>query len=56
MIGMTLINLASRTVAAFEVVKSASTFTFHFVESQVRDCAVIMEPAQTKVHSEPAMY
>lgn len=56
MIGITLINLASRTVAAFEVVKSASTFTFHFVVSQVRDCAVIIEPAQTKVHSDPAMY
>ena len=55
MIGMTLINVASLTAFAFVVVKSASILTFHFVVSQVRDCAVTMDPAQTKVHSEPAM-
>ena len=55
-IGMTLIKVASRTAFAFVVVKRASIFTFHFVESQVRDWAVTIDPAQTKVHSEPAMY
>jgi len=49
-------SLALLRSAALVEVKSASILTFHFVVSHVRDCAVIIEPAQTNVHSEPAMY
>ena len=44
------------TSGALVEVNSASILTFHFVVSHVRDCAVIIDPAQTKVHSEPAIY
>lgn len=54
--GITLINLAWGTSATEVDVKSASRLTFHLVVSHVRDCNVKIEPAHTKVHSEPAMY
>lgn len=53
--GMTLISLASRTLLAVVEVNRESRLTFHFVVSQVNDCAVIIEPAQTNVHSDPAI-
>ena len=49
-------SLASRTLLAVVEVNKESRLTFHFVVSHVNDCADIMEPAQTNVHSEPAMY
>jgi len=55
-IGMTLINLAFRTSLVVVEVNRESRLTFHFVVSHVKDCAVTIEPAQTNVHSEPAMY
>lgn len=54
--GITLINLARGTSATEVDVKSASRLTFHLVVSHVKDCSVNIEPAHTKVHSEPAMY
>lgn len=53
--GMTLISLALLTSFVVVDVKRESMLTFHLVVSHVRDCAVIIEPAQTKVHSDPAM-
>ena len=47
---------ASRTAVALIEVNRASTSTFHLVVSQVKDCSVTIEPAQTKVHSDPFMY
>jgi len=54
--GITLINFAFRTSLVVVDVNRESMLTFHFVESQVKDCAVTIEPAQTNVHSDPAMY
>lgn len=54
--GITLINLALETSTTDVVVKSESRLTFHLVVSHVKDCNVIIEPAHTNVHSEPAMY
>ena len=47
---------ASRTSLDLVHVNKASIFTFHLVVSQVKDCSVKMEPAQTNVHSDPSMY
>ena len=49
-------SAASRTALALIHVNKASILTFHLVVSQVKDCSVKMEPAQTKVHSDPSMY
>lgn len=54
--GITLISFALATSGEVIDVKRASRLTFHLVVSHVRDCIVKIEPAQTKVHSEPAMY
>lgn len=54
--GMTLISRACGTSSALVVVKSASRSTFHLVVNHVNDCSVIIDPAQTKVHSGPSMY
>ena len=55
MIGITLINLALETSAADVDVNRESRLTFHLVVSHVKDCNVIIEPAHTNVHSEPAI-
>lgn len=47
---------ASRTALALIDVNRASMLTFHLVVSQVKDCSVTIEPAQTNVHSDPFMY
>lgn len=47
---------ASRTALALIAVNRASILTFHLVVSQVKDCSVTIEPAQTNVHSDPFMY
>ena len=47
---------ASRTSLTLIHVNKASMFTFHLVVNHVKDCNVIIEPAQTNVHSEPFMY
>lgn len=54
--GTTLINLALFTSLAAVVLKRESRLTFHFVVSHVKDCNVMIVPAQTKVHSDPLMY
>lgn len=54
--GMTLMSEASRTSLDFIDVNRASILTFHLVVSHVKDCSVIIEPAQTNVHSDPLMY
>ena len=54
--GMTLMREASRTALALIHVNKASILTFHLVESQVKDCSVTIEPAQTNVHSDPFIY
>lgn len=46
---------ASRTAFALIDVNRASILTFHLVVSQVKDCNVTIEPAQTNVHSDPFM-
>lgn len=53
--GITLICVALETSVQEVDVNSASRLTFHLVVSHVRDCIVNIEPAQTNVHSEPAM-
>lgn len=46
-------SCALSTDFALEEVKRASILTFHLVANQVRACIVKIEPAQTKVHSDP---
>lgn len=53
---MTLIDLAAYTYEAVVEVKREFRLTFHCVVSQVRDWMLMIEPAQTKVHSDPLMY
>lgn len=54
--GMTLMSLALRTSLAVIDVNRVARLTFHCVVSHAKDCAVIIEPAQTNVHSDPAIY
>lgn len=54
--GLILISLAVKMSAAGVVVNNESRLTFHLVVSQNNDCIVIIEPAHTNVHSDPAMY
>ena len=54
--GMTLISCALRTSLAVVEVNRESILTFHLVVSHVKDCTVTIAPAQTNVHSDPAMY
>lgn len=49
-------SLAFLTSVAVIEVNRVARLTFHCVVSQVKDCAVTIEPAQTNVHSDPAMY
>lgn len=54
--GITLISRACGTSLALVVVKRASRLTFHLVVNHVNDCSVMIDPAQTKVHSGPSIY
>ena len=53
---MTLISFAVWTSLVVVDVNRESRLTFHLVVSHVKDCNVTIEPAQTNVHSDPAIY